>query len=193
MTYEEAMERGRPLNLDDLNEIDAVIDRISRTDGWNAVIPQYSGERAWAWHQWKGTILERLWLTVAMAGLMPMLIILAVKWLDPAVTWFGSPDESHRLIAPLLALSQGWNHLLTLSTFVVTFFVGHSHSFWRKSYMLVRVVQGRLNDIGMLCACHARRHPNGELTEESKEFLKTEVLDLLLKMKQIAWQKYMIH
>ena len=42
-----------------------------------------------------------------------------------------------------------------MTTFVVTFFVGHAHSFWRKCYTLSRVVQGRLNDVGLLCATHA--------------------------------------
>ena len=36
VTYEEAMSRGRPLNVDDLREIDAVIDRVTRTYGWAA-------------------------------------------------------------------------------------------------------------------------------------------------------------
>ena len=50
------------------------------------------------------------------------------------------PDEAHPLIAPLVALGTGWNYILTLATFVTTFFVGHSHTFWRKSYHLARVV-----------------------------------------------------
>ena len=181
VTYEEAMSRGRPLNVDDLREIDAVIDRVTRTYGWASVIPQYSGARAWAWHQWSGTIIERLWPTAAVAVIVPLLLNLGVHYFDPTVKWgLGTPDEKHVLIAPLLAVAQGWNHLLTLTTFVVTFFVGHSHTFWRKNYALARVVQGRLNDIGLLCATHAARQPNGELRPEAQDFLKDMARELRL-------------
>ena len=40
---------GRPVNVEDLREIDEVIDRVTKTFGWDAVIPQYSGKRSWAW------------------------------------------------------------------------------------------------------------------------------------------------
>lgn len=69
-------------------------------------------------------------------------------------------------------VSNGWNYLLTLTTFVTTFFVGHSHEFWRKSYGLTRVVQGRFNDLAILCATHAVRTPDGQLTPDAKQFLK---------------------
>ena len=180
VTYEEAMQRGRPLNVDDLNEIDSVIDRVTRTYGWSSVIPQYSGSRAWAWHQWKGTIIERLWRTAGLSMIVPLALVVVISFLDPSILWFGTPDETHKVIAPLLSVANGWNHLLTLTTFVVTFFVGHAHSFWRKCYTLSRVVQGRLNDVGLLCATHARRTPNGELTPESRQFLKDMARELRL-------------
>jgi len=49
--------------------------------------------------------------------------------------------------------------------------VAQSHTFWMKSYALTRSVQGRMNDLGMLCAAHAARGPDGQLTEESKTLL----------------------
>ena len=171
---------GRPISVDDLHEIDDVIDRCTRTDGWNPIIPQYSGRRAWAWTQWHGTIVERLVRPFGLAVLVPVLLMIGVHLFDPTVPWFHTPDEAHKLIKPLLAVSNGWSYLLTLTTFVTTFFVGHSHAFWRKSYGLTRVVQGRLNDLNLLCCAHAARLPDGNLTPEARQLLKDMSRDLRL-------------
>ena len=96
---------GRPVNVDDMREIDQVIDKFTMTYGWDPIIPQYSGRRAWAWSQWQGTIVERLARTFAIACVVPLLLILGVHLIDPSVRWFGTPEESHRLIVPLLAAS----------------------------------------------------------------------------------------
>jgi hypothetical protein len=144
--------------LADELEIDAVIDRASATHGWSPVIPKYTGAVTWAWRQWSGTIIERLWQQVAYNMLVPALIVLGVHALDPSTSlWWQIPGEPHFLVTPLLAVNHGWNYLLTLTTFVTTFFVGHAHSFWRNCYRLSRTVQGRFNDVGLLVATHAAR------------------------------------
>lgn len=171
---------GRPVNLEDLREIDEVIDRASRTHGWSPIIPQYSGRKSWAWTQWEGTIVERLVRTLLLSTLVPALLVFGMHLIDPKAPWLGIPDEKHPFIAPLLAVSNGWNYLLTLTTFVTTFFVGHSHDFWRKSYSLTRIVQGRFNDIGLLAATHAARTPSGVLTDEARECLKDLARELRL-------------
>ena len=171
---------GRPINVDDLREIDNVIDRVTRTHGWSPIIPQYSGRRAWAWSQWSGTIVERLVRTLGLATFVPVLLVFGMHLVDPKATLLGVPDERRRFIGSLLAVANGWNYLLTLTTFVTTFFVGHSHDFWRKSYGLTRLVQGRFNDIALLCATHAARKPSGELTDEARQFLKDLARELRL-------------
>jgi hypothetical protein len=50
----------------------------------------------------------------------------------PSAQWLPSPPAEHPLFATLLALSHGWVHLLTLTTFTTTFFLGHAHAFWNK-------------------------------------------------------------
>ena len=50
-----------PTTKDDMDEIDHVIERATSTHGWKPVIPQYSKQPHWAWMQWEGTIVERLW------------------------------------------------------------------------------------------------------------------------------------
>ena len=58
--------------------------------------------------------------------------IVAAKLLVPSARWLPSPQPEHPLFATLLALSHGWVHLLTLTTFTTTFFLGHAHAFWNK-------------------------------------------------------------
>ena len=165
-------EEVRKVGVDEAcNEIDAVIDRITRTHGWQPIIPQYKGNRSWAWYQWRGTIIERLWVSCLWNMLVPTLLIASMKAIDPAMSLFQVPSETHYAVAPLIAVMHGWNYLLTLTTFVTTFFVGHSHTFWRKSYSLTRVVQGRMNDLGLVCAVHAARDARGEMCEGAREVL----------------------
>lgn len=159
-------------------EIDAVIDRASRTDGWGPVIPQYSGSAGWAWSQWKGTIIQHLARSALLSMLGPLLLMGAIHTLnrggpiETGVGFFSTPNPEHYLIAPLIAIAHGWNYLLTLTTFVTTFFVGYSHTFWRQCYMLTRVVQGRFNDLGMMAGSHAARDDDGHLTHDSAALLR---------------------
>ena len=131
------------------------------------------------WQQWEGTILERLWKNAVYNMLVPTILLLAARRADPTWSWWKLPKD-HVLADTLLAISSGWNYLLTLTTFVTTFFVGHSHDFWRKSYQLSRSVQGRLNDIGLLCATHASRTPSGELTPPAEDLLAATARNLRL-------------
>jgi len=156
----------------DLEEIDAVIDQITRTHGWKPIIPQYYASRTWLWRQWHGTIVERLWPSVLISAALPGLIAVCTHFIDPSITWLGVPEGSHQLVAALSAVSNGWNYLLTLTTFVTTFFVSHAHDFWRTAYKLTRVVQGRMNDVAMLCATHAARGPQGAIDPAAKVLLK---------------------
>ena len=149
-----------PATLKDYDDIDSVIDRATRTHGWAPVIPQF--RKTTAWSQWEGTIFERLWKHALLNMVAPTLLLCVAKYFDRSISWWKIPKE-HAIAAPFYAISNGWNYLLTLATFVTTFFVGHSHDFWRRSYGLTRSVQGRMNDIGLLCASHAKRLPDGSL------------------------------
>lgn len=133
----------------------------------------------WAWQQWEFTITERLWKVACMRMFVPLSLLLITHRIDPTLPWWSVPD-THRFAEAFVAISKSWNYILTLATFVVTFFVGHSHDFWRKSYALSRSVQGRLNDIGLLCGAHANRTDDGGLTEEAAKFLDDTARNLRL-------------
>lgn len=137
-------EELEPATAEDYADIENVIERATRTHGWAPIIPQYKRSMQWAWKQWEFTITERLWKVACTRMLVPFSLLVVGRWLDPSLTWWSIP-KSHRFAEPFLAIANGWNYMLTLATFVVTFFVGHSHDFWRKSYGLTRSIQGRLN------------------------------------------------
>lgn len=146
-----------------LAEMDEVISRALRVGTTQPIIPQFPDAKS-VLTIWKGTIIEQVWRSVALSMLAPTLLILGVRSL-------GIPDEAHPLIAILTAVHAGWNYQLTLSTFVVTFFVGQSYLFWKNAYALTRRVQGRMNDLGMLSAAHAVHGPDGKLSPDSEQLL----------------------
>jgi hypothetical protein len=57
----------------------------------------------------------------------------------------------------LTGFSTLWGQLLSVTTFTLTFFVNQSYALWKKCTELSRRLQGRLHDIGMNMATHAKR------------------------------------
>jgi hypothetical protein len=61
-----------------------------------------------------------------------------------------------------------------MASFMLSFFLSQSYGLWRTVYQLTRRVQGRLNDLGLLCATFAERDPvTSRYTPESEEMLKS--------------------
>ena len=139
-----------------------VVDRATRTDGWGVATSTppraRTGVRHVAQHDHRAPVAAG---SVRDAPCEKLLMVI-MHFADPTFKWFAVPDPEHPLIKPLVGIQKAHDYLLTLTTFVTTFFVGHSHSFWRYSYMLTRVVQGRLNDCNLMCSSHAARTPGGE-------------------------------
>jgi len=136
----------------------------------------------WAWQQWEFTIVERLWRLACYNMLVPLGLLLYTHWTysgEKSYKWWRLQKE-HALFEPLMAIANGWNYLLPFATFVTTFFVGHSHEFWRKSYSMSRSVQGRLNDLGLICGSHASRSPQGGLSSSAAQFLDDNARNLRL-------------
>lgn len=82
------------------------------------------------------------------------------------------PDTSNPLIARLALFDDVWKYLMTLTTFVLTFFVGEAYSLWKNVYTIGRKIQGRLNDISLLLATHAKRDASGNYTPEARALLE---------------------
>lgn len=74
-------------------------------------------------------------------------------------TWplLAVPPASDPLIQQLQGLTQLWEYLLTLCTFILTFFTSQAYAHWKSVYFATRAIQGRINDICMLVTIGARR------------------------------------
>ena len=67
----------------------------------------------------------------------------------------------------LAGFSVLWGQLLSVTTFTLTFFLNQSYALWRNCYGYSRRLQGRLNDLNMAMASHAKRvDPKAEKGEK---------------------------
>lgn len=79
------------------------------------------------------------------------------------------PGESSPFIKRLAAVTKVWEYQLTLSTFILTFFLSHAFSYWQKVYNTTRMIQGRINDIAMLITMAAERGVDEKNVETGKK------------------------
>lgn len=54
-----------------------------------------------------------------------------------------------------------WEYQLTVTTFILTFFLSHAYGYWQKVYNTTRGIQGRINDFCMLLVIGAQRGVEG--------------------------------
>lgn len=113
----------------------------------------------WLWQQWRGTVLEALWQRMVAVMLAGLSIIGYTRLIGADWPAWAAPSTDHPFQIKLKLMQSMWSYLLTITTFVTTFMLGHAYSFWRRSYTLARKVQGRLSDLGLLLATHAAREP----------------------------------
>ena len=61
---------------------------------------------------------------------------------------------------------------MSITTFVLTFFLSQAYTLWRDIYTKGRKIQGRLNDISLVLACMVERNPKtGLYTDRGNSFL----------------------
>jgi len=155
-------------------EIDRVIDEISgvKTRYKGDIIRPYKPARLWLWTRWTGTILQQAWKASAFNMVVSILFITLIrKEVNP--TWIvgGIPDPANPMIERFVGLGKLWHYIMTLTTFILTFFLDKAYTLWRDMYSLSRKIQGRMNDIGLLLATTAERDAKGKYTQKADELL----------------------
>jgi hypothetical protein len=103
------------------------------------------------------------------------------SWVVP-----GAVASDSLLAVRLKVFNKIWHYCMTLTTFILTFFVTQAYSFWRDMYSTGRKVQGRLNDLGLLLATHTKRGSDGKFTKEGAAFLD-EVSSCLRLFTPFLW------
>mmetsp|Transcript_16394 Transcript_16394/g.23127 ORF Transcript_16394/g.23127 Transcript_16394/m.23127 type:complete len:438 (+) Transcript_16394:105-1418(+) len=120
------------------------------------VIRPYHPAKLWLWRQWNGTIWQHGYKNVALM----MIYTFAVLYTFPYI-------EENILGESLGSLSQLFKYLLTLSVFILTFFLNQSYGLWRDIYNNCRSLQGTADDLSLLAATHATR-VDGKYTVEAE-------------------------
>ncbi|CAN0205039.1 unnamed protein product, partial [Pylaiella littoralis] len=112
------------------------------------VIEQFVPTRAVLWRRWRGTMLEDTWGATLLNMGAALVVCVACQRLQ---VFFP------RLSEQLLEIDIIWKIHMTLTTFILTFFVSQSYDMWRSVYQTTRFVQGRLYNLLMLTTTHLRR------------------------------------
>ena len=161
-----------PFTQKEIDDVSAVLHEVSGTVGGNIIRP-FRPERWWLWTRWSGTVLQQVLPSVAINMGCTLAICVLLKK-GTGGTWpIGyKPDiTSHPLLARLALFDDVWKYLMTLTTFILTFFVGEAYTLWKQVYTVGRSIQGRLNDISLLLATHAKRDEYGRYTPQAHELL----------------------
>ncbi|GMH85459.1 hypothetical protein TL16_g10236 [Triparma laevis f. inornata] len=70
-------------------------------------------------------------------------------------------------------LDKLWHMQMSLTTFILAFFLNRGASVWNDMNSYGRRIQGRLNDISILCATHVKRDEDGKVLYKSQVVLDT--------------------
>ena len=144
------------------------VQRVDQMQSPDPIIIQFTHKAAWLWQRWRGTAFELVWRPMLFSTGVAGLIELLVR--DGAHT-FSAPDPTVAMVQRLLTINTAWQVLLSLTTFVLTFFLGQTYNFWRSMFSEGRSIQGRLHDTNLLLAAHAVRDERGEYKPEARELL----------------------
>ena len=110
-------------------QLDELVDRATSTSVERLALPLWAGSPAWLWQQWQGTVFESGWPRAMASVLVSFALVCMTRLMTPAgQRWplWAPPDPAHPFILRLKAVDQGWTLLLTLTSFVTTFFLGQA-------------------------------------------------------------------
>lgn len=173
--------------------LDDLIDESVRTTPRKTVMMQFNPSSGWIWKQWKGTVFSETWRTCIINMLFALFITFVYNINKQVFT------------KNLAGFNVLWGQLLSVTTFTLTFFLNQSYALWRNCYSYSRRLQGRLNDLNMTMAAHAKRvepkqkndnsgvatNPiNGSIVQENQRFSSytepaREVLELMARYTRV--------
>jgi len=173
--FSEDIANEEPYDAERLKRLDAAISRVMTNRADQPVVIQYRPGARWLWGQWRGTVLpSSKWYIAAsmLAGILLDVTLNLSVWRLPTWPLFTVPDARHPVISRLIPLNSFWNQQVTLTTFILTFFLGHAYTYWRTSYQLSRSIQSRLQDTNLMLACHCFRDSSGDYTPAARQLLE---------------------
>ena len=151
------------------DELRSLADLACSTTITKPIVAQYYPARIWLWRQWSGTVLRRVLPKEVFFNLcFAAAVCLFFRVPGPRPVWRAGLVES------LAGVARVWTITGSMASFILSFFLSQSYTMWRSVYSITRRVQGRLNDVALLCATFARRNAtDGAYTPEAEDALRT--------------------
>ena len=171
-------------------EIDRILDRVQNGPA-DQIIQGYKPQGAWLWRQWFGTVLVHAAPTAMFNMSIAFIFCLVmqywihgydghfVKFMKSVFTDVPTSTVKGSLILDrLVVVDKVWKTLMSLTTFLLSFFIGQAFTFWTTVLNCGRGIQGRFNDLHMLLAAYCCTVPTSgprrgtyKYTPEATEFL----------------------
>lgn len=176
-TFKSVLNNQLTTQIDDpelMNKIDQAINQVAGTKSLYGgdIIRTFKSPRIWLWKRWNGTVLQHSYRTVCLMMAISLVFIFITRRITDPTWHLGlSPDKAHPFIARLEIIRKLWSYQMSLTTFILTFFVNQAFSFWQEVHGIARRIQGRLNDFHLLLAVSCSRKPDGSLTRESEQLM----------------------
>eukprot|EP00966_Prymnesium_polylepis_P019862 457837-Prymnesium_polylepis.1 len=110
--------------------VDEMIDRAMRMGNAPKFIAQYHPQAQWLWRQWNGTVLQATWSPAVFMMLFSMALVLYMEMTRRTGSHRWSilevPDPKDLWVARLVGVTTMWGYLLTMATFVNSFFLSQA-------------------------------------------------------------------
>ena len=150
-----------------------MLDQITGKQG-GIIIQQYKPQGDWLWTQFYGTVIYSAWprALLNMAWTTAFCVLVRYKTHGDFNVFHLDNVGNHELISTFVIVEKMWSVLMSLTTFLLTFFVSQSWAFWKSFIDVSRGIQGRFNSIQMHLASHAARDESGRYTPEAEAFLR---------------------
>ena len=140
-------------------KLDRLTDWTENSNPNRAVMCEYDPSGLWLWTKWQGTIFKNTWKEIVVAMGLTLVVHICMTSVHPLTV------RPH-ILARMSSLKKIWEHQVTLTTFILTFFTSQAFNYWQKVYQTTRMIQGRINDICMLVVVGAKRGNAGAGTEK---------------------------
>lgn len=157
-----------------LDEIDEAINQVTGTKEQHNghLIKQCEPRRAWLWARWRGTVVQHNARTALLSMLAStVFVIFARSFANPTWPLGFPPDPEHPLIQHLHQIQELWLYQMTLTTFILTFYVNQAFGLWNDVHQQARGIQGRINDVLFILASCVQRNQDSTYTAESEALL----------------------
>jgi len=119
----------------EIRNIDHVIDQISgvKKRYGGDIIRQFKPSRRWLWGRWHGTILQQAWKAAATSMLVSTCFVAAIRFFcRPSWAPGQIPDPNFPIVSRLVPLAKLWHYLMSITTFILTFFLSQAYTLWRN-------------------------------------------------------------